>query len=1391
MISGSLAAQCLNPTPKIIGDFYGCAKDTLLIKVDTFTAGNTYSWSITGAATIFNQPNGFVKVLLPNVSQGTYTLTLSESTPGGCSGSNIATLKIESNSTLVCDDNVFISLNQCRLIVSPDLILEGQAYPNDSYEVTVRDLNGTILPTTILGNNYIGKAVSVSIKHRCSGNSCWGYLTFEDKLGPEISCPEPQVVSCFSNTSFATPIAIDNCDNAVPVTIASNELTTYSCNDDYAAVRVITYTAKDKYGNAAEPCYRYIYYKFEDIDSIKFPLNLDDVQRPAFTCENNPIWDINKNGYPDASESGYPTLFGNNLKEDNGICKINAVFTDQKIKICESSFKILRKWTILDWCTGRIIEHTQIIKVLDKNGPIVTCAPDFNNNVFTNPYTCTADYLVPAPTIIFDCSSVDYTVAYLLAEANGFPPINGKYITDNITRKDGKYTIKGLPKGLTWIKYTITDDCGNFTECFTEVYVQDNIPPVAVCDQTTVVSLTNGGFSQAHANTFDDGSYDNCGKFDFEVARMQSGCGENTSFNPHVIFCCEDVGKEVMVQLRVWDDANCNGIFGDEIDIYTDTNNSGILGDEVEGVKDRLVRRVKDNANTCMVFVKVQDKARPIINCPKNLTIDCQEPRDTSYTGVATAIDNCPGVRVTFTQSGSVDQCGKGTITRTWSAADNSNNLSTCTQRITVVDNTPFKAIDINWNTVANRTLIGCSDHNLDPSVLGKPTWKNDECSLVAASYSDQRFDFVDSVCIKILRKWTIIDWCTFNDNNPTSGGKYEYIQVIKINNTVAPQFESCKDITLCIEGSNCQGQLEVIHKATDDCTPVEDLKFSYTIDLNNDGSIDRQGLTNNASGIYSPGKHKVFVTVSDGCGNRKDCTYFLTVKDCKKPTPYCYSELTTVVMNDPIKKTVTIWAKDFDLGSSDNCPGKLKFSFSSSVADSFRVFNCNELGIQNLEMWVTDAAGNQDFCRVRIDIQDNSNVCTGSILINGAVVTQSQTAIQDVEMVLTEVKEDLVKKTMTNSQGRYALNFKENENYTVTANKENDILNGVSTLDLVLIQRHILGTTKFDSPYKLVAADVNNTKSISAADLVALRKVILGMETTFPSNHSWRFVEKDQNFPDPKNPWPLNETIVIESATSEMGSQDFVGIKIGDVNLSAKANAEEIIAEPRSNNPFEMMVENTSFSSGELVKTTLKAAKAYTLYGLQNTFNFDNKSLEFVRIEANALDFDENNIGVSKLDEGLISTSWSTADLKSVAKGEALYTLYFRAKENGSLRSSLWPSSALTKEEVYDENMNIQKLKIDYRSTEGQSNVFLMAQNSPNPFKDNTTIVFEIGKSSNVTFKVTNLNGKLLQSRNAFYEAGRHSIIVSGNELKSSGIFLYTIETDFGSITKKMVVIN
>ena len=56
---------------------------------------------------------------------------------------------------------------------------------------------------------------------------------------------------------------------------------------------------------------------------------------------------------------------------------------------------------------------------------------------------------------------------------------------------------------------------------------------------------------------------------------------------------------------------------------------------------------------------------------------------------------------------------------------------------------------------------------------------------------------------------------------------------------------------------------------------------------------------------------------------------------------------------------------------------------------------------------------------------------------------------------------------------------------------------NGVSTLDLVKIQKHILGKSPLESEMREVAADVNNDGKVSALDLLDIRKLILGKTTS------------------------------------------------------------------------------------------------------------------------------------------------------------------------------------------------------------------------------------------------------------------------------------------------------
>ena len=92
------------------------------------------------------------------------------------------------NIIMACNDLVQVSLGEnCTELLVPDMILEDPFYPDNFYSVTLYRENGSIVNDNILRQNMIGELLSAKIGLIGCDISCWGNLTVEDKLIPEIS----------------------------------------------------------------------------------------------------------------------------------------------------------------------------------------------------------------------------------------------------------------------------------------------------------------------------------------------------------------------------------------------------------------------------------------------------------------------------------------------------------------------------------------------------------------------------------------------------------------------------------------------------------------------------------------------------------------------------------------------------------------------------------------------------------------------------------------------------------------------------------------------------------------------------------------------------------------------------------------------------------------------------------------------------------------------------------------------------------------------------------------------------------------------------------------------------------------------------------------------------
>lgn len=1244
--------------------------------------------------------------------------------------------------SLNCIDQVQISVDQtCTALITADMVLQN-IDPACTYTVLVEELNGVPIPNPV-PDYYIDQTVRVNV---VSGtNSCSSIARIEDKLGPLLTCPPDTIVSCYQELEAEFLSApVENCGNTYELVIDFDEVIDSVCGDVYSAMRVLTFHAEDQKGNPSTVCTQNILYRRPDLATLTFPRDYDDIlpTTPSLKCDEANVWDLNDNFYPDPEETGAPMIEGIPIiPTENLFCEINVNYQDDTISLCGNTFKVIRTWTVLDWCQPtdpgiNPVVDIQIIKVEDDRRPEVICPDPFEG--YSDKDKCAASIIPPHPNVVYDCNATRYDVGYSYSNAGGLPTL--PIYTDNITfvEEDSFYIIHDLPVGRNWIYYNVYDACNNVTVCSTYVDIIDDDVPTAVCDEHTVITLGSDGTAKAFAHTFDDGSTDNCEIVEYEVRRVEpNGCTDNL-FGPSVSFCCTDAGQYVQVQLRVTDDSG--------------------------------------NRNSCKAEIRVDDKLKPELIC-EDIVIDCTvDYTDPVYTGGAPeVIDNCD-ITLSFSDGEFIkNDCGTGTFTRYWTAQDNQYLKDYCSQLITVTVFDPFDGY-IEWPE--DLTINSCSLEEIDPAISGYPSYETDACSFIAAHYEDNTYNYHGQHCYEIWRKWKVIDWCQFDRDDPFSGGSWWYTQKIYVNDPEKPEINSpCEDITVNSFASDCQEPVFLQLDAMDNCTDSAYLRYDYRIDTDLNGTFEIYGLGNENIEYLPMGINRIKWTVSDACGNFDKCEYLIRVVDAKSPTPYCLGGINTVIM--PTTGTIAMWASDLNLNSFDNCDDSLRFSFSSDPNDWSKLYTCDEVGMDTVEIWVTDLSGNQDFCRTIIDIQSNTNICDTSnvnnlLSVHGNLVSIDGAPIQEAKISLQSGNNEM--DVMSGSQGEYAFsNLTMNMDYMLSAFKNDDVKNGVSTLDLVLIQRHILGIEKFVNPYLLIAADINNSNTITASDLISLRKIILNLSESFPNNTSWRFMSALNEFADPSEPWSFNEDVYI-SQMSANKNENLMGVKIGDVNGSVVLhgnkdayirNSKHMIADISASEISLSMNENTEIA------------------GFQFALDLGVDDVVVERIYSDYMDIDESNYHI---DNGQLLVSIALESNLEILEQEPILKILYSASDMLGTESDVVLSDVLDSE-LYGTGYEVFDLDIETRSeASDQEKSFDIIQNHPNPFSNGTNIGFYIPEEGNVKVKIYTIDGSVLLEKEQKFEKGRHTMGLTDDVFPGNGVYLYNIEYGGERKIKKMI---
>jgi hypothetical protein len=1207
-------------------------------------------------------------------------------------------------------------------------------------------------------------------------------------------------------------------------------------------------------------------------------------------------------------------------------------------------YKVLRQWTVMDWCTGKVGGHNQVIKVADVEGPKVLY-PD-SAVVTMDVWSCTGTWEVPPAWLLDNCSNeLHYTVE-----------VEDGVVSGNET--DG-YIVSGLPRGIQNAYIVAEDCCGNITKKTVRLNVLDNVPPIPVCIKNTVVSLVGGGsagenITKIFATSFDEGSFDNCSPHIYVKAiRMEEllgtingrlpptdnrvSCnglngdddpdpvfapGNQVYFDDFVKFCCADVGQKIMVVMRVFDvDPGAGPIH---------PNRMGRSGPNLQFVGDLF-----GHYSDCMVEVEVQDKVLPTLIPPPNIVVSCwfwydfeklRDPLDPTFGRIVTdlsvrakvktndlvcqrycvpnTLHNYPGpsagavppnlpaaniacnyynslynpahpdnkyelvwgfdgyvlggcnVTVTVTPNDDNVKCGQGVLTRTFTVRTSTGVTLSRQQTIWIVDCDPFYVNpadycdpndDIEWPTCISASLPGrveidgCgADLSPDNPRLGRPKVMNnadDNCALIAIEYDDEVFTIEPDACLKVIRTWTVIDWCQYDPSRNILTGRWEYQQVIKVRDNDDPVVTqrpyTCEPAVLDNTTGLCLGHIELCADATDNCSPLDWLFWEYKIDLYNDGVGTHSGydfvvgsltkrqfdngevpkFTHNpyadnpnspfcASGTYPIGIHKIRWIVEDGCGNIGVRDELFEVKDCKAPTPYCLTGVITVPM--PANGCVTIWAKDLDRGSYDNCTpqSRLKFYFDGDTSATSKTICCsdfvangaNDELIVDVEMWVEDLEGNTDYCKTVIIVQDNQNICddTQSLKgrINGDLRTESNDVTNPVKMELYENGNMMLERT--GSPYTFG-DLKLATTYVVKPTRTEDPSNGVTTADIVKIQKHILGQEVITSPYKLIAADVTNNGKITASDISEIRKLILGVTSKFATVESWTFVPKSYVFADPTQPWGAPRTATEVFGTQrEVKQSDFVAIKMGDLNGNARAS-NVMSGSVRTSGKLSMEIDEQEMVAGEVYKVNFKSSDFRNISGYQFTLKFDSEMLNFEGVESGVLGTTESNFGTNRVNEGILTTSWNSGTGTSYGSDETLFTVVFRSVRSGKLSGMLAITSEVTAAEAYEASEEVKGVSLNARTDQGvvESGVFELYQNNPNPFNKETVVSYRLPEAGAVKLSIYDVTGKVIRVYEIQGQKGLNTQKIEKSELNGGGVLYYQLDAANHTATKRMVVVE
>lgn len=619
--------------------------------------------------------------------------------------------------------------------------------------------------------------------------------------------------------------------------------------------------------------------------------------------------------------------------------------------------------------------HTLRLIVADAQGNLDTC---------DNAQVVVVDTIAPTAvcrqdTIYLDASGVATTFAINIdggsTDSCGIDSINVN--GQNSINFDCSHVNSTQPAILN-----VFDPSGNMDSCISWIVVQDTFAPLANCGTATVY-LDAAGNATVNAVDLNDNSIDVCTgtQLSFDIngsSTLAFDCNAVLNNPNPVTLTVQDTFNNastctafVTVMDTINPVASCVNptiaLNGSGVATLTpnllsasNTDNCVIVDSFINTVGTRfinynctaintpqtanlIVLDAAGNTNSCQATVTIVDNLAPVAQCYSQTIVAIGAAGTTTITPSiidSNSTDNCTIVDYQINGGSSITYtCADlGSQTAVLTIQDSAGNISSCSTPIQVVDNSNPTVVCQNLTVALNSSGIATITPD---SVLAYPA-TNDNCGIANTSFAVGNTMTFDCDSIGQRRVQVFV--------TDTYGNTASCQTVVTVEDTTAPT-ANCRPVPFVVQLDN--NGVGVV-------TPA---------DINN-GSTDLCGidtlLVNGVDSFFfncvNIGNNTITLLVEDSTGNQDFCTATVTVRDANPPTALCKD--TTLYLG--ASGVVTALPSYIDDGSVDNCNITLSINGTSSVN-----FNCNQVGVNPVQLVVEDAFGNISQCTANITVED------------------------------------------------------------------------------------------------------------------------------------------------------------------------------------------------------------------------------------------------------------------------------------------------------------------------------------------------------------------------------------------------------------------------------------